>query len=189
MLLAHARRDGCHLIWGIAKVEELGPAHPGAGPALCAFPASAHEDLDDLDMRGTHEELHLDARAVDDIAEEEGRVGAAPAYREENASEGCRGVLGRHLENGTREDAFWVSLSKAGEEFKLFGGQDTLGEVGHESLANLCWFGGGDSGRWGDDSDIRIRVRLSRSGHEPLSTSSKDVEHGGRGTPADGEGT
>ena len=53
-LLAHARRDGRHLIWGVPEVEELRPAHPGARPALGALPAGAHEHLDLLHVRRAH---------------------------------------------------------------------------------------------------------------------------------------
>ncbi|KAJ8487469.1 hypothetical protein ONZ51_g4166 [Trametes cubensis] len=105
-----------------------------ASPCACACPACprspcpprAHEDLDVLHVRRAHEELHLDARAVDDVPEEEGRVRAAPPDREHDARERCRRVVRRHLQDRARQDALRMPFPEPCQKLELFGREEAL---------------------------------------------------------------
>jgi hypothetical protein len=53
-------------------------------------------------------ELHLDARALHHVPEDEGCVGTAASHRDEHAGEGGWRMREVDREHGTGTDAFWV---------------------------------------------------------------------------------
>jgi hypothetical protein len=67
------------------------------------------EEIERMDHVGqVDKELHLDARALHYVPEDEGRVGTAASHRDEHAGEGGWRMHEVDREHGTRTDALQV---------------------------------------------------------------------------------
>ena len=87
-------------------------------------------------MGRVDEELHLDARALHHIPEDERCVGPTPPDGDEHAREGCWRM--RESDGEHRSGAHAIRMRPREErvnEGLLFGGRERLLEVGHKSLA------------------------------------------------------
>jgi len=150
LALSHASRHRSHLFWRVAQIEQLGLLHPLAllpFPVVSGAPAATtstrpRDDHDLLDVRRVDKELHLDARALHHVPEDEGRVRPTPPHRDEHAGEGRRCVREVDGEHRAGTDAVGVrSREEGADQCLLFGGRERLLEIGHEvfALAEGCW--------------------------------------------------
>jgi hypothetical protein len=106
---SHAPRYCSHPFRRVAEVEQLRLLQPF--PFLFSIsPAAArpghHDDF--LDVGRVDKKLHLDARALHHVPEDERRVGPAASHRDEYAGEGGRRVREVDREHGAGTDALRV---------------------------------------------------------------------------------
>lgn len=113
-------------------------------------------------MGRVDEELHLDARALHDVPEDERRVGPAPSHRDEHAGEGGRRVREADGEHGTGTDAVGVvPREERADDCLLFCGRERLLEVCHEALALAEGWWGCTGGSGGNNGQLGVRIGLS----------------------------
>ena len=106
---SHPRRYCSHPFWRVAEVEQLCPPQPFAllFPISGAAASPGHHN-DFLDVRRVDKELHLDARALHHVPEDERRVRPAASHRDENTGECGRRVREVDREYGTGTNALRV---------------------------------------------------------------------------------
>ncbi len=134
---SYTRRYCSHPFWRVAEVEQLRLPQsialllPISGAAACP---GYHDDT--LDVGRIDKKLHLDARALHHVPEDERRVGSAASHRDEHAGESGRCVREVDREHGTGTDALGMSSRKeCGDEFLFFRGRECSLEICHETLA------------------------------------------------------
>ena len=97
---SNTRRDSSHLVRLMAQIEQLRPTH--SSPFTSPSSTRMLNDLNPFHIRWVHKELHLHARLLHDVPEDERRVGSAAADREEHSRERERRLLHEHGEYRAR---------------------------------------------------------------------------------------
>ena len=133
---------------------------------MLLFPAAGaarpRDDDDVLDVGRVDEELHLDARALHHVPEDERRVGPAPPHRDEHAGERRRRVREVDGQHGPRPDAVGVVFrEERAHDVLLFCGRERLLEICHEALALAEGSSGCIGGGWRYNGDFGVRIGLS----------------------------